>query len=136
MKYKLYNKTRFLKSDEAVIDQEGNILILDDGDAPNHIRNCLDVDILPYTQGTDDNEKTIIKGDILLIGGDCYFVDYINDKFLLIAFTQQKNGDITIQKFNFDYREWFAEVKRVGNIYESKQMKMFYRSVVDNYQRN
>ena len=139
MKYKLYNKTRFLKNDEVVIDQEGSILVLDDGDAPNHIRNCLDVDILKATDEKDIHYKQIIEGDIIISKHGCYVVDYHNSSFVIVDLVQQVDGNTYYQDRHFGNTfSWMkGDVEIVANIYENERMKRYYKKITATaYQRN
>jgi hypothetical protein len=132
MKYSLYNKERFLKNDEVVIDQEGNFLVLADGDAPNYINNTLDIDVLRHTNRKDKNEKTIIQGDIIISEYGISIVDYYNDSFIIVDITQQQDGSIFHHHHHFgNLFNWIKDnVEVVGNIVESN-IKKFYRSVID-----
>jgi len=139
MKYKLWNKFRFLRPDEAVIDQEGNILILDDGDAPNRIRNRLDVDILKATDERDIHHKQIIEGDIIVSEHGCYIVDYHNSSFVIVDLVQQIDGNTYYQDFHFGNSfSWMrCDVEVVANIYENERMKKYYKKITATaYQRN
>lgn len=131
MKYKLWNKNRFLRNDEVVIDQEGNILVLDDGDAPNHIRNCLDVDILLYTNKKDKFNNSIIEGDILIIKKELFVVAKNENSFELVSFNQQQDGDFFIQRYLFDgaFVSW-QDAERVGNVIENDAFLKIYNLAI------
>jgi hypothetical protein len=137
MKYSLYNKERFLKNDEVVIDQEGNFLVLADGDAPNYINNRLDIDVLRHTDERDSFGKNIIDGDVILLDKDCLIVNY-NSGFELVDFTQEEDGEVYFCTYGLSKAVNTAKnsltssgrIKRVTNIYEGKSLKKMCERVM------